>query len=76
MVQKTGDTYNAPGQNSFYNYIHHKEIYLEYPFLPIKTIAYKRTGRTVGCRYQKYPAPIFIFMLLEQYGKIHTSIYR
>lgn len=32
MVQKTGDAYSSPGQNSFYNYIQHKEIYLEYPF--------------------------------------------
>lgn len=32
MVQKTGDAYSSPLQNSFYNYIQHKEIYLEYPF--------------------------------------------
>lgn len=32
MVQKTGDAYSSPWQNSFYNYIQHKEIYLEYPF--------------------------------------------
>lgn len=32
MVQKIGDAYSSPEQNSFYNYIQHKEIYLEYPF--------------------------------------------
>lgn len=32
MVQKTGDVYSNSQQNSFYNYIQHKEIYLEYPF--------------------------------------------
>ena len=32
MVQKTEDAYSSPWQNSFYNYIQHKEIYLEYPF--------------------------------------------
>ena len=32
MIQKAEDAYSSPGQNSFYNYIQHKEIYLEYPF--------------------------------------------
>ena len=32
MVQKTEDAHSSSEQNSFYNYIQHKEIYLEYPF--------------------------------------------
>lgn len=32
MVQKTENAHSSSEQNSFYNYIQHKEIYLEYPF--------------------------------------------